>query len=389
MFSHIFAKAAFTLAAGALMIAPLTARAQQQGTGEVTLGFDGLPDLSANVGDFGVSFTGASVLQCGSSLNCSAYPPFSGRNIIYDTPGFGGVIAAVFDPAVAGNVRKVSARITGNRSITMTAFDVNKKMLGTISTGGSNYVGSGTGLPANMLLTITVPSGQLPVTSVTFHDSGNTFTIDDFTFTKGKTVMLDAGHGQIKVGNVFKYQRPATATYQLYEDNLTLDMAESAKTELDKNYGVILTRSGATAPFAPANCGVPCNIDLDKRKELAEKYEVDVFVSLHTNASADKKANGAEAFYRGAGNQSSDLASRLVAAVSGAGVANRGSKAFSYRVLSTTMSNSLVEIAFHTNSQLAAGQSVTDEFRLSTANFKGSVGSAIAKAVDEFIKANP
>lgn len=374
--------------AAALSFEPSMAAAQQQGH-EITLGFDGLPDLANHVDSFGVSFTGASVLQCGGALNCGPFPPFSGKNVVYDTPGAGGVITARFDPRATGNVRKVSARITGNRSVTMSAFDDGGALLDSVATGGPNYVGSSSGLPANMLLTVTARTGGKPIRSITFHDSGNTFTVDNFTYARSKTIMLDPGHGQIKVGNVFKYQRPASPTYQLYEDVLTLDMAKLALTPLQQNYAVSLTRTGAIAPFAPADCGVPCNIDLEKRRELAEKYETDVFVSLHTNASANKKVNGSEAFYKGSDHDSADLASRVVTALSGTGLSNRGSSAYSYRVLSPAMSNTLTEIAFHTNSELAAGQTITDEFRLSDATHKKAMADAIAKAIDEFIKAHP
>lgn len=373
--------------AAALLFQPYVSAQQQDN--DITLGFDGLADLASNVDSFGVSFTGASVLQCGSSLNCGPYPPFSGKNVVYDTLGAGGVITARFESSATGNVRKVSARVTGSRSITMSAFDDGGALVGSVSTGGANFVGSNTGLPPNMLLALTAQTGGKPIRSVSFRDGGNTFTVDNFTYSKSKTIMLDPGHGQIKVGNVLKYQRPATDTYQLYEDVLSLEIATLARAQLEKNYAVTLTRSGATAPFAPADCGVPCNIDLEKRRELAEKYETDVFLSLHTNASSNKKVNGNEAFYKGSGNNSSDLASRVASAISGTGLTNRGSSAFSYRVLSPTMSNTLAEIAFHTNSELATGQAITDEFRLSDATHKASIANAMAKAIDDFIKAHP
>lgn len=211
-----------------------------QNPNDVILGFDGLADLNTNVDDFGVSFTGATVLACGESLNCGQFPPFSGRNVVYDDPSSGGLITATFDPLFTGNVRNVSARVTGNRNVTMTAFNKDGNILGMDNTGGANYVGSGTGISANKLLTITVPSTGDVIAQVNFHDSGNTYTIDDFTFTAGKTVMLDAGHGQILTGGVLQYQRTATPTYGLYEDNLTLDMAQRAKNTLESDGYVVL-----------------------------------------------------------------------------------------------------------------------------------------------------
>lgn len=103
---------------------------------DIVLGFDGLADLSTNLNAFGVSFTGATVLACGGTLNCGQFPPLSGRNVIYDTQGGSGVITATFDSTITGPVQKVSARITGNRNITMTAFDKDNVVFGSSATGG-------------------------------------------------------------------------------------------------------------------------------------------------------------------------------------------------------------------------------------------------------------
>src|SRR4051794_26203795 len=72
-----------------LAVLGIAVEALLSGQTETTLGFDGLADLSLNVDDFGVHFTGAQVLACGGSLNCGPFPPFSGSNVIYDAPSFG------------------------------------------------------------------------------------------------------------------------------------------------------------------------------------------------------------------------------------------------------------------------------------------------------------
>ncbi len=205
----------------------------------ITLGFDGLADLSTNLNAFGVSFTGATVLACGGSLNCVPFPPFSGRNVIYDSGN--GVITANFDPSVTGAVCMVSARITGNRNITMTAFDNNNNVIDTQQTGGANYVGSG-GTP-NLLLSIT--AANAPIASVTFHDDGNTYTIDDFTFLGDPhVVVIDPGHGLLRDLDhiTLHYQRPPSPTFSLHEDNLTLAISQAAGDQIDtEGYTVYLT----------------------------------------------------------------------------------------------------------------------------------------------------
>jgi N-acetylmuramoyl-L-alanine amidase len=353
----------------------------------ITLGFDGVPDLSLEINDFGLSFSGAQVLACGGSLNCGPFPPFSGKNVIYDQPAGGGVIRASFDAKVVGSVDLVSARVTGNRSVTMTAFNSAGVVLGSKSTGGANFVGSLTGLPPNILLKIEVIGDS--IASVSFRDSGNTYTVDDFTFrTSQRTVVLDPGHGQIESGSILQYQRPPSPTFGLYEDNLTLLIANATLSELAADgTTVLLTRTTNLAPFAPPGCKVPCFADITKRVRWAEKQEPDLMVSIHTNAADNSTANGAESFYSdlAPGPESESLSRDVLARIVGLGLRNRGVMRNSFNILnSPLMPSTLIEVAFHSNSRLAAGQVVTDEERLNTGAFRTSAGVAIANAIRDF-----
>lgn len=350
----------------------------------LTLGFDGLSDLAISVDLLGVTFVGAQVLACGGSLNCGPFPPASGKNVIYDRPGNGGVITATFDYATTGKVDKVSARITGNRNITMTAFGAQGQVLASASTGGANFVGANTGIPPNKLLEV---SSTTPIGSVKFADSGNTFTVDDFTFTSSaRSVVLDPGHGLIVQNGVPTYQRPPTPTFGLYEDNLSLSMAASARSALERMGVVVsMTRQGASAPYAPADCAVPCFIDLNKRARWAEKQEPDLMVSIHTNAGPPT-ANGSESFYSSTAPapDSRDLASFVLSRVVGLGLRNRGVNQKNFNVINTSMASTLVEVAFHSNSTLAQGQTITDEQRLNDPTFRATAGAAIADGIGDY-----
>jgi N-acetylmuramoyl-L-alanine amidase len=366
---------------------PIATATSSRTNAPVTLGFDGVPDLSLQINDFGVQFTGAQVLACGASLNCGPFPPFSGKNVIYDAPNLGsGVITAVFDVRVTGRVDKVSARITGNRNVTMLAMSASGVVLGTAQTGGPNYVGSGTGLPANILLEI--ESTTDPIAMVVFHDSGNTYTIDDFAFRSSQQmVVLDPGHGQILQEGVLEYQRPATPTYGLFEDNLTLDMAFATKSQLEAaNITVQMTRTTTLAPFAPADCPVPCFADLNKRARWIEKQEPDLMVSIHTNAGSPT-AHGSESYYStlAPNPDSQTLAQFVLSRVAGLALTNRGVKQENFNILSTpTVPSTLIEVAFHSNSQLAPGQSITDESLLNDPGFRFLAGVAISNAIRDY-----
>jgi N-acetylmuramoyl-L-alanine amidase len=363
---------------------------------EVTLGFDGLSDLSSNVNDLGVTFTGATVLRCGASLNCPQFPPYSGSNVIYDAVG--GVITATFDSKTTGNVKKVSARVTGNRNVTMTAFDKDGVVVGTAQTGGANFVGSSTGLPSNILLSIDLKDSKNSIAKVTFRDSGNTYTIDDFSFNGKKLVIvIDPGHGQIqgRDGKLY-YQRPPSPTDSAREDNFTLDISKAAlgNEELNQNL-VYLTRYGATAPYAPVGCGEnndnpydSCPDDVRMRREFAEKIEADLLVSVHTNGNFLPTKDGAKTYYCDTVKKSDILATKIQNQITALGLDNEGTikDCSLYLIQSKEFPSALAEVGYHSNTFKFFGPS--DQDRLNDPSFRASAGSGIAKAIVEFINEN-
>lgn len=183
-----------TVITGILLIVVMVG-AVQPSCAQTDINFDNLSDLTVVTNQYsnlGVTFTGAVILTCGQSLNCPQFPPFSFPNVIYD--GINGIITATFDLNIAGNITQVTARVTGNRNITMTAFDASGNVLATAETGGPNYVGVGS---PNMLLTVQT-SGP-PIAMVTFHDSGNTYTVDDFTFFAGLRIIQPKDQDQFSL----------------------------------------------------------------------------------------------------------------------------------------------------------------------------------------------
>ena len=144
---------------------------------DVVIGFDNLSSLDIVTNQYqsqGVTFTGAQVLTAGVSLS-SAYPPHSGSNVVYDYST--GVITAT--TASGKTASMVGGYITSNTVITEYAYDAKGVLLGTSSTPGANYIGAGTGISPNFFLSVTAAG----IASVQFHDTGNTFTLDDFTFS--------------------------------------------------------------------------------------------------------------------------------------------------------------------------------------------------------------
>jgi hypothetical protein len=145
--------------------------------------FDNLPDSTIVTNQFpGVSFTPfAVVLTKGVSLN-PVFPPVSDPNVIGASAI--GTITATFTTPVSS----VGAFVTGSESITESIFR-GATMLGSVSTGGANFIGAGTGLPPNIFLSLS----DFGITSAVFSNTGPTFTLDNFTFTPVPAPIAGAG----------------------------------------------------------------------------------------------------------------------------------------------------------------------------------------------------
>ncbi|WP_156285879.1 N-acetylmuramoyl-L-alanine amidase family protein [Oceanivirga salmonicida] len=93
---------------------------------------------------------------------------------------------------------------------------------------------------------------------------------------KKKTIVLDAGHGGKDSGAVGNGYR---------EKDIALKVILELYRELSKDYNVILTRKDDT--FIPLN----------RRADIGNENNADLFVSVHLNSSHNRKAHGAEVFY--------------------------------------------------------------------------------------------
>ena len=132
--------------------------------------FDDIPEGTIASSQYnGVVIAGASVPPEASQLTPFS-PPVSGSNVVYDY--LDGTITLNFTTAVDS----VGAFVTGNRPITLTAFD-GATVLGTTTLPAANYVGAGT---PNLFLELSFAS----ITSATFSNGDgtpDTFTIDNLT----------------------------------------------------------------------------------------------------------------------------------------------------------------------------------------------------------------
>lgn len=105
------------------------------------------------------------------------------------------------------------------------------------------------------------------------------------------TIVIDAGHGG-KDGGAIGKQTGVTESY------LNLQYA-NALSDICKQYGyrVVMTRkdmNGLYSPFATNKK----KSEMEKRKQIIEKSNADLVVSIHMNSFPSEKSRGAQVFYQ-------------------------------------------------------------------------------------------
>jgi N-acetylmuramoyl-L-alanine amidase len=171
------------------------------------------------------------------------------------------------------------------------------------------------------------------------------------------TIVLDPGHGGRDSG--------AVGTAGNAEKSLVLSIAKTtaAILEQNKNFKVVMTRTGDTYPT------------LQDRVVLANNLKADVFLSFHAN-SGPATAHGTETYYNT--SQSKEFANILHKhLIEATGFYNRGVRTANYYVIKNTkMPSALIEVGFLTNA--AENKKMLDP------NFQKRVGEAMAAAIVEY-----
>ncbi|WP_281560541.1 S8 family serine peptidase [Thalassomonas sp. RHCl1] len=144
----------------------------------IPITFDTLSDLEAVTTQYpGLTFSGATVLTAGISLNEFEFPPVSGDNVVFDQFG---LIEVLFDTPVFS----VSGLFTYSVGLSAAAFDLSNSLLDTdTSSFFNNMALSGeAGSSPNELLSL---SSALGISRVIFEGDpfGGSFTLDQFDFT--------------------------------------------------------------------------------------------------------------------------------------------------------------------------------------------------------------
>lgn len=171
-------------------------------------------------------------------------------------------------------------------------------------------------------------------------------------------IAIDAGHGGKDKGAL------GTST-DYHEKDINLAIAQMLEAELQARGAETYLIEGV-------------GVTPQGRKELAEKWEADIFISVHCNSAANLKATGTEIYYyRDFSRPFAVTMSQKVSA--GLDTINRGAKKGIYHVaLSPQMQSLLVETGFMSN----AGE----YSKLIQSGYQQNVAKSIADAIQETLE---
>ncbi len=163
----------------------LTAMGPPAAASVVVYDFEGFLDSTPLTSQLaGISFSNATVINAGASLNEFEYPPRSGGGVVFDD---GGAISISF----AAPVFAVGGYFTYLSALSLSAFDAANNLLGTVvhSAFASNLLVSGDpGSSPNESLSFANASGLIARIVITGDIAGASFVLDDLTVNIGNTI---------------------------------------------------------------------------------------------------------------------------------------------------------------------------------------------------------
>ena len=131
----------------------------------------------------GLTFTRATVLEAGVSLNELEFPPRSGRYAVYDD---GGAITIDF----ASSMSSVGAYFTYTSGLTLAAYDSGNNLLGTQTAlfGANMKISGELGSSPNEFISFADAGGRISRVTITGDISGESYVMDDLTVDAGNAV---------------------------------------------------------------------------------------------------------------------------------------------------------------------------------------------------------
>lgn len=115
----------------------------------------------------------------------------------------------------------------------------------------------------------------------------------------GRTIYLDAGHGGVDPGTIYK---------NIYEKDINLEIVYKLKETLESNGATVLLTRYSDYDLAVPNAVNRKKSDLSRRANVINNSNADIYISIHLNASSSSTWSGAQVFYDDVNEKNESLA---------------------------------------------------------------------------------
>jgi N-acetylmuramoyl-L-alanine amidase len=227
-------------------------------------------------------------------------------------------------------------------------FSVDGRLYGSV--GRVLHEGTGFYVDASLVTRIGEHLSQEPVLAASPRFSGP---------NREGLIMIDPGHGGKDPG--------AISVLGFYEKDITLSVATRLASQLNRmGYRTLLTRD--TDEF----------VELEDRCALANRFNPDLFVSLHADSCETSSVTGYTAYVAPSASwRAREAANAFVDTLAQTGIDSRGVKTAKFKVLmDTTCPAVLIEMGYLSNEWEAK--------RLRNINIQQRMAKAIANGIQEF-----
>ena len=156
-----------------------------------------------------------------------------------------------------------------------------------------------------LLATLVVAAIVFVATGIKFYTENRSAKSVSASNLKGKVIVLDPGHGGFDSG---------ASANGVVEKNINLDISKCLKMYIEAGGGLVyMTRETDTDTADPNRVKGTSQkkSDLQMRKSDIEKYDADMFVSIHMNKFEQSEYRGAQVFYDDGSEENKHLAEAI------------------------------------------------------------------------------
>ncbi|MBQ9072586.1 MAG: N-acetylmuramoyl-L-alanine amidase [Bacilli bacterium] len=115
----------------------------------------------------------------------------------------------------------------------------------------------------------------------------------------GKVIYLDAGHGGVDPGSVYK---------NIYEKDINLEICEKLQKVLEEEGAIIYMTRYGDYDLSNNNTGARKKSDLNNRAKIINASGADIYISIHLNSISSSTWSGAQVFYDDVNSKNYDFA---------------------------------------------------------------------------------